>query len=129
MGMSPSLLRQKRNVTPFYFRSFFERDLAELRGVSVEGTSQAESSGDRPGLREVVAVKALSRAGDSERERRRKIKIRPLKRCSKVMFLRSRVSLKSCAFVNLHLVINGPNVRLMGCNRRPRADLFTQIAQ
>ena len=60
---------------PFYFCSFFERDLAELRGVSVEGTSQAESSGDRPGLREVVVVKALSRAGDSERERRRKIKI------------------------------------------------------
>ena len=50
-------------------------DLAELRGVSVEGTSQAESSGVRPGLREVVALKALSRAGDSERERRRKIKI------------------------------------------------------
>ena len=38
---------------PFYFRSFFERDLAEVRGVSVEGTSQAESSGGRPGLREV----------------------------------------------------------------------------
>ena len=59
----------------FYFCKFFGRDLAEVRGVSVEGTSQAESSGDRCGLREVVAVKALSRAGDSERERRRKIKI------------------------------------------------------
>ena len=35
-----------------------------MRGVSVEGTSQAESSGDRCGLREVVAVKALSGAGD-----------------------------------------------------------------
>ena len=55
--------------TPFYFCSFFERDLAEVRGVSVEGTSQAESSGDRPGLREVVAVKALSGARDSERGR------------------------------------------------------------
>ena len=66
---------RKGMLQVFYFCKFFGRDLAEVRGVSVEGTSQAESSGDRPGLREVVAVKALSGAGDSERERRRKIKI------------------------------------------------------
>jgi len=94
---------------PFYFCSFFERDLAEVRGVSVEGTSQAESSGDRPGLREVVAVKALQRGGGFRDGETEKNQNQLLKRCSKVMFLRSRVSLKSCAFVNLHLVINGPN--------------------
>ena len=93
----------------FYFCKFFGRDLAEVRGVSVEGTSQAESSGDRPGLREVVAVKALSGAGGFREGETEKNQNQPLKRCSKVMFLRSRVSLKSCAFVNLHLVINGPN--------------------
>jgi hypothetical protein len=74
--MSPApFYARKGMLHRFIFAVFSKGDLAEVRGVSVEGTSQAESSGDRPGLREVVAVKALSRAGDSDRERRRKIKI------------------------------------------------------
>jgi hypothetical protein len=75
----------------------FGRELAGLRARSF---AQGESSGPIAGaerLGEVVARKALRRAGDSEKRAR-----------EDQNWFNSYLS-QSSTFVNLHLVINGPN--------------------
>ncbi len=63
-------MSKNRHVTPFYFCTFFKRELAGLRARSL---SQGKSSGPIAGagrLREVVARKALNGGGDSEKRAR-----------------------------------------------------------
>jgi hypothetical protein len=65
--MSPVKMSKNRHVTPFYFCTFFKRELAGLRARSL---SQGKSSGRIAGvgrLKEVVARKALKGGGDSEK--------------------------------------------------------------
>ena len=68
--MSPAKMGENRHVTPVYFCTFFERELAGLRARSL---SQRKSSGRIAGagrLKKVVAHKALKGGGDSEKRAR-----------------------------------------------------------
>jgi hypothetical protein len=91
--MSPVQIGPKSPCYTVLFLHFFRETLIQTeRVLSVKGKVRFESQGP-PRLREVVALKALSRAVDSEkRERGPKLGL-------------TLTSLKSAAFVNLHLVI------------------------